>query len=71
MNGDPEFAQVVRRVAEMAGLSLDDDRIDKLGPLLEDMMSQFETMRRLDPDSVEQLEPAFAFLPAAWTNRPS
>ena len=63
--------EVIRRVAKMAGLSLDDARIDKLTPLVEDMMSQFEAMRRLDSDDVEQLEPAFAFLPAAWTNRPS
>jgi hypothetical protein len=66
-----EFAQVVRRVAEMAGLSLDDDRIDRLGPLVDELMSQLNALRRLDSDDVEQLEPAFAFLPAAWTNRPS
>lgn len=55
----------------MAGLSLDDDRIDRLGPLVDELMSQLDALRRLDSDDVEQLEPAFAFLPAAWTNRPS
>jgi hypothetical protein len=63
--------EVIRRVAKMAGLSLDDARIDKLGPLVDELMSQLDALRRLDSDDVEQLEPAFAFLPAAWTNRPS
>lgn len=55
----------------MAGLSLDDDRIDELGPLVEELTSQFEALRRLDPDGVEQVEPAFGFRPSAWTNQSS
>jgi hypothetical protein len=66
-----DVRDVIRRAAKMAGLSLDDDRIDELGPLVEELTSQFEALRRLDPDGVEQVEPAFGFRPSAWTNQSS
>jgi Asp-tRNA(Asn)/Glu-tRNA(Gln) amidotransferase C subunit len=62
---------VIRRTAEMAALPLDDDRVTALAPLVEELLGHLERLRRLDPDGVDQPEPAFSFLPSAWTNQPS
>jgi hypothetical protein len=62
---------LVRQVAEYAGLPLDDGRIDELVSVVDGLLNDLQSLRRLDPDGVEQLEPAFTFLPTAWMTRPA
>jgi hypothetical protein len=62
--------ELIRHTARAAGLSVDDDRVEELAPLMEHLQAQLETLRALDPDGVDQLEPAFTFHPTAWTNQP-
>ncbi len=62
--------EAIRHTARAASLSVDDERVEELAPLVEQLQAQLETLRALDPDRVEQLEPAFTFYPTAWTNQP-
>lgn len=62
---------LIRQVAEYAGLPLDDGRVDELAPLVDELLEDLQSLRRFDPDGVDQLEPALTFVPTAWMNRPA
>ncbi len=62
--------EYIQHAAQAAGLSLDSDRVDRLVPIVEQLWAELEALRELDPDGVEQHEPAFTFYPTAWTNQP-